>query len=541
MRVATGVALVVLALGGSLSWAAPASGVSGGGFGGVGGSDGPRSIVVALRSDFVAVPVEDGVRVRARAGDGGDGADTDALASVAALMESGAFARVRMLRGGVFGDPQVAARAGLDRILLVTPWAGADDAALLARLRALGPVVASAQPDVAGRVTGPDAFAERRAKDDGLSDPARSSLFRTSDEWFSVQYGLLNLGQAIDGQDGVDGASPDVASAWTLTVGTPETLIAVIDAGVSPRHPDLADKLVPGRAFIGDPEVTDDGASSHGTHVAGIAAASSNNGFGVAGVDWRARVLPVRVTTETGFTNATIVAEGLTWAVDQGADVASLSLGFGSGNAALEAAVEYAALMGVVTVASVGNLPGGTVLYPAAYEQTIAVGATDNQDVLWQNSTRGPEVDVVAPGVNIMSTWDTPDQPETYRLSTGTSQAVPLVAGVASLMLSVNPGLSPEDVRRIIERTALDLGEPGRDDLYGAGRIDAYGAVLEALRLVDCVADFDGDGRLTGFDLLLYLQAFRDQDPRADLAEPFGVFNYFDVTAYLGLFDAGCV
>jgi len=281
-------------------------------------------------------------------------------------------------------------------------------------------------------------------------------------------------------------------SGWDITTGSSSITIAIVDTGVDTGHPDLSAKIVAGYDFVNDDSNPADD-EGHGTHVAGIAAASSNNGEGVAGVSWGARIMPVKVLDATGSGPLSDVASGIIWAADHGAQVINLSLGGSSGSSTLEDAIDYAYNKGVLVIAAAGNSydSGNPTIYPAAYDHVLAVGATGDKDERADYSSTGHFVDVVAPGGNPADNDDTnPDHwiTSTYWRSSGysyaqiagTSQAAPHVAGLAALMLSVNSSLTNDKVEQIIETTAVDLGTAGRDDIYGYGRIDVAAALAAA-------------------------------------------------------------
>lgn len=277
--------------------------------------------------------------------------------------------------------------------------------------------------------------------------------------------------------------------AWAISTGSADVIIAVVDTGVDLDHPDLAAKVVTGYDFVNaDNDPNDD--EGHGTHVAGIAAARTNNSQGVAGVSWGAKIMPVKVLDSEGSGSYSRVADGITWAADRGARIINLSLGGKSSSSTLQNAVDYAYNRGALVVASAGNhyQEGNPVIYPAAYPHVLAVAATGDQDEHARYSETGYYVDVAAPGGNPSSSWDT--NPDHWIMSTylyggyaqvsGTSQAAPHVSGLAALVWSVTPSLSNDQVERIIEETAVDLGDAGRDDVFGHGRIDAYRALTQS-------------------------------------------------------------
>jgi thermitase len=258
---------------------------------------------------------------------------------------------------------------------------------------------------------------------------------------------------------------------WTWTTGATWVTIAILDTGVELSHPDLFVKILPGYDFVNRDDIAQDD-NGHGTHVAAIAAASTNNGVGMAGVDPGANIMPVKVLDAFGNGTNANVAAGITWATDQGAQVINLSLGGSFPSSVLEDAVNYAYERGVIMVAAAGNSGVGSVLYPAAYPAVIAVAATDNSNNRANFSNFGAEVDVAAPGANIYSAY--PGGGYGYR--SGTSMAAPHVAGLAAILRGI-PGNGPLRVVTIIESTCLDLGAPGWDAYYGFGLIQMDAAI----------------------------------------------------------------
>jgi subtilisin family serine protease len=220
----------------------------------------------------------------------------------------------------------------------------------------------------------------------------------------------------------------------------------------------------------------------HGTHVAGIAAASADDGVGVAGVAPNARIMAIRVMDNNGFGYTSDVARGITWAVDHGAEIVNLSLG-GPSTPSMRIAVDYALSNGVVVVAAAGNdgatdrdgdgVADNDVSYPAAYDGAIAVASYDRNGVVSSFSTRGDYVDVAAPGSWILSTLNT----GSWGRMSGTSMATPHVAGIAALLIAQQPSRTPAQVRERLESTAFDPGGDGRDPAYGVGRVRPVAAL----------------------------------------------------------------
>ncbi|MGV3523307.1 MAG: S8 family peptidase [Candidatus Sericytochromatia bacterium] len=272
-------------------------------------------------------------------------------------------------------------------------------------------------------------------------------------------------------------------AGWEISKGDPNLILAVVDTGVDLKHPDLAAKLVPGWDAI-DKNATPDDGHGHGTHCAGIAAALTNNGIGVAGFAPDVRVMPVRVLDNNGSGTSADVAAGIIWAADNGAKVISLSLG-GGNSQIKEESVKYALSKDAVVVAAMGNRGDNSKTYPGAQPGVIGVGATDSQNKRASFSQYGDWISVSAPGVNILSTFPTaagPANRRNYGSISGTSMATPAVAGVAALIRSVYPTLNREQVRAQIERGVDDLGDPGFDPYYGHGRINVAKALAAPRR-----------------------------------------------------------
>ncbi len=314
-------------------------------------------------------------------------------------------------------------------------------------------------------------------------------------------------------------------AAWDITTGSGDIVIAVIDSGVDVSHPDLASKLVAGHDFIDDDSVPSD-ENGHGTHVAGIATAVTHNGAGVAGMSWEARIMPVRVLDNTGSGYNSDITNGITWAYQNGADVLNLSLGGSTYSQAMQDAVNAAHAAGSLVVAAMGNCRNASsacptanpTQYPAAYSNVIAVAATDNGDSYAYYSQYGAHCDIAAPGGEL-SYYHDPDgiystmptyavhlttyygYANTYDYLQGTSQATPYVSGLAALIWSIVPTLTPDEVQNFIEQTADDLGAAGKDQDYGWGRINAYAALANLAPpdppVLAAIDNLDGDHTYT--------------------------------------------
>ena len=288
-------------------------------------------------------------------------------------------------------------------------------------------------------------------------DFVAQALDSPDDPWFGNQWAMVKV---------------QAPQAWEVTTGSASINIAVLDTGVDLDHPDLADKIISNINFSSSPTVDD--VYGHGTHVAGIAAAMTNNGIGVAGLSYSAAIMNVKVMGDTGSGTYSSIASGIVWAADNGADIINMSLGGSSASSILQDAVNYAWSKGVVVVAAAGNSGGTTPLYPACYVNCIAVAATDAIDGRASWSNYGDWVDVAAPGVCIYSTL----KDNNYGYKSGTSMASPHVAGLAALVFVTvsdanGDGKLNDEVRSRIEANCDDIGLSG----IGHGRINAARAV----------------------------------------------------------------
>lgn len=276
---------------------------------------------------------------------------------------------------------------------------------------------------------------------------------------------------------GVDRIDADLV--WGTTTADP-IKVAIVDTGIDVKHPDLIDNLKGGVSTVWYTTSYNDD-NGHGTHVAGIAAAVDNE-IGVIGVGPKIDLYAVKVLDRRGSGYLSDVIEGLDWAIANGMQVVNMSLGTTTDVQSFHDAIAKVNQAEIVQVGAAGN-NGGAVIYPAAYPEVIAVSATDNTDTIASWSSRGPEIDLAAPGVSIYSTY----KGQTYKTLSGTSMAAPHVAGSAALVLTqtakcdldLSGSCSPVEVQQRLEATAEDLGVSGRDDLYGSGLVDAEKAVVQ--------------------------------------------------------------
>lgn len=272
--------------------------------------------------------------------------------------------------------------------------------------------------------------------------------------------------------------------AWQTARGD-DVVIAIIDTGVDTGHPDLKDKIVKGYDFVSNDDDPMD-QNGHGTHVAGIAAATTANGVGIAGAAANAKIMPVRVLGTVGAGDDATIVKGIMWAADHGAQVINMSLGETGlmsrllKGGVLNPAIQYAHGKGAVVVAAAGN--EGTAKQPyKPTTQVLVVGASDQRGRPADFSNFGAEQAVSAPGVRILSTLPTYKTPETlkntsgYGVLDGTSMASPYVAGLAALLVS--QGKSPDEAMAAIRSTAVNAS---RDPRLGLGIVDAKAAVTSS-------------------------------------------------------------
>lgn len=275
------------------------------------------------------------------------------------------------------------------------------------------------------------------------------------------------------------------SEAWNFAphqqVGKP-VIVAVIDSGCNVYHEDLKDRLLTGYNVVYDStDVVDN--FNHGTAVCGLIAAAANDlgAVGVAG-NFDVKILPIAVVKASGGISASHVAKAIEFAIAQGADVINMSLGGKGENALEKAAVEKAIAAGIVVVSAAGNEDGTSYYYPASYDNCISVGSCNAMGVIAQSSVRNDKVTVAAPGSYIASTSNAGN--DMYGTSySGTSFASPIVAGVCAMLKAAAPTLTAQQVKAVLEKTATDAGDIGRDDYYGYGYVNAKAALLSVLSL----------------------------------------------------------
>ncbi len=329
----------------------------------------------------------------------------------------------------------------------------------------------------------------------------------------------------------------EAVKAWNITHGDPDVVVAVIDSGYTANHPDFAsDNLWTNQPeAVGLPGVDDDGngyiddihgwdfyyhdntpedLNGHGTHVLGTIVATTGNSLGISGAARAVRVAPLRILDAFGGGYETDLIDAIDYATMMGMSVINLSL-TGKTSNALQRSIQGAVAEGLVIVAATGNY-NSSVLWPAAYPETVAVAATDAMDQRAPFSNYGPEVSIAAPGVDVLSLYHAIPYLPFYSMS-GTSMATPHVSALLGLLRSLRPDLPPDDLVALMTATAVDANaasHPGRDDYLGAGRIDMYAALLAAsagLTLKAKPAAFDPVA--TGDPLVLDIQVTASKLP----------------------------
>lgn len=406
-----------------------------------------------------------------------------------------------------------------------------------ARLMALQQVLAGG-PELAAR------SGTARDKREAIRDPALRARWETLTtiktlrrdpqiEYAEPNYQVRALGTPNDEGYRFQWHYPliNLPAAWDTTTGDANVIVAVVDTGILSAHPDLRGQWIPGYDFVRDPASAGDGdgidpdpeetgdaqgtasSSFHGTHVSGTVAAAGNNGLGVAGVAYSAKIMPLRALGAGGGGTSYDVDQAIRFAAGlpndsgaipvQRADIINLSLGGARYSQSSQDLYRQVRAAGIAIVAAAGNEATTLPSYPAAYDGVISVSAVDAQRRLTSYSNTGSSIDLAAPGGNNSVDLNGDGYPDgilstgaqvsdgaasfAYTFISGTSMASPHVAGVLALMKSVNPDLTPEDIDSLIIRGSLsdDLGAPGRDDAYGHGLINAQRAVLAALQSGD--------------------------------------------------------
>ena len=359
------------------------------------------------------------------------------------------------------------------------------------------------------------------------------------DPEFSNQYHLENAGQT----GGTDGADIDALKAWDLQTGDRSVVIASLDSGCQINHPDLFRNIWTNDDEIPDNGIDDDGngfiddaygwdfnsddntletSIGHGTFVAGMACASSFNGVGVHGLAGGFGEIPgcalmPLVVGEFG-PNSEVIDDAIIYAMDNGANIITTSLGIPS-NLPIAMALTHAHDDGgMVITGAAGNSGQEGVSFPASHEAVIAISGTDHNDMFWEGSTYGDEIEFCAPALDVYST----NMGDGYGDSSGTSYASPLVAALAGLLISERPCLTNTQVRLAMRNSARDIGSTGWDKYSGFGRIASFEALLEAQEMpipdecLDCPYDLSGNNQVGAEDLTMLLATWGQSDVDAD-------------------------
>lgn len=310
-----------------------------------------------------------------------------------------------------------------------------------------------------------------------------------NDYYYSSQWAHNNTGQASrygGGTVGTPDCDIDSPQAWDISTGASGVTIAILDTGVDLDHAEFSGRIVPGYDFVNNDNTAQDD-NMHGTACAGIAAARGDNSIGVAGIAWNSMIMPIKVLDSGGSGWTSDIVDGVNWARNNGADVISMSLGGGGYDGSFNSAINSAVSAGVIVISAAGNDNSSSISYPAAYGNSMAIGALspcnqrkspsscDNET--WWGSNYGTGLDLMAPGTRLHTTYYTGGYMTDMN---GTSGATPHVAGVAALVKSVNPSLTPSEIWDIINASADDLGTAGWDTQFGWGRLNAYQAILAA-------------------------------------------------------------
>ncbi|HSQ60445.1 MAG TPA: S8 family serine peptidase, partial [Acidobacteriota bacterium] len=442
-------------------------------------------VTAAGAPDASSIVVKFRARVRLEPGPaGGFRADSPGITR---LMERAGVVAAEPLFAGPPADPALFRRLGMDRIYVLR----------LADSRRVPEAVAAFARHAEVDRAEADAFGEGAAA-------GSSAALIPNDTYFSRQWAFRNDGTNAPGSGEIAGSDVKATEAWEVTTGSSDILVAVLDTGIKLDHPDFAGRIwafpgeIPGNGldddgngFIDDVhgwnfanannDVRDN--HGHGTNVASIIGATANNALGYAGLDWRCRIMPLKILDSSNFGLYTWWGGAIYYAANNGARVLSMSVGGTGPSLILESALQYAHGRGCVVTAAMMNNGSNLIAYPAAYDHDVmGIGATDSRDDRASFSNFGAHIDVVAPGIGIYGLWYASDTNYDVAFS-GTSMATPMVSALASLLFGQDPSRTPDQVMNIIRGTADDLvgrafeDLPGFDVYHGYGRINCFRAV----------------------------------------------------------------
>ncbi len=346
-----------------------------------------------------------------------------------------------------------------------------------------------------------------------------SVRFQPNDQYYFRQWSIENDGTSPDWNTGTPDADIDMESGWDITQGSSSVIVGVLDTGLKLDHPEFSDRIWVNELEMNDESDNDENGyvddvngwdfanednypyddEGHGSNVGGILGATGNNSIGYAGIDWNCKLMSLKILNNENYGYYSWWAEAIYYATNNGALILNMSVGGSGYSSSMEAAVNYAYESGVTIFACMMNENNNTTFYPAGYQNTIAVGATDTDDsrcnpFYWGGgSNYGNHIDITAPGNIIYGLNHISDNDYSWYWG-GTSQATPHAAGLGSLLAGLIPGISPDSIKSIITYTAQDtIGNPsedvlGWDQYHGWGRINAY----DALSIVNL--DIDNDG-----------------------------------------------
>ena len=346
-----------------------------------------------------------------------------------------------------------------------------------------------------------------------------SVRFQPNDQYYFRQWSIENNGTFPDWNIGTPDADIDMESGWDITQGSSSVIVGILDTGLKLDHPEFSDRIWVNELEINDQSDNDENGyvddvngwdfanednnpyddEGHGSNVGGILGATGNNSIGYAGVDWNCKLMSLKILNNENYGYYSWWAEAIYYATNNGAIILNMSVGGSGYSSSMEVAVNYAYESGVTIFACMMNENNNITFYPAGYQNTIAVGATDTDDsrcnpFYWGGgSNYGNHIDITAPG-NIIYGLNHISNNDYSWYWGGTSQATPHAAGLGSLIAGLIPGITPDSIKSIITATAQDtIGNPsedvlGWDQYHGWGRINAYNA-LSSIAL-----DVDNDG-----------------------------------------------
>lgn len=319
---------------------------------------------------------------------------------------------------------------------------------------------------IKNEVVNPPEESSRQPPEATIVSEVSDNNYLPNDSYFDKQWALIKIG---------------VPRVWEITSDSQDILIAILDTGIDKKHEDLKDKVVAEINFSNSPTVND--VYGHGTHIAGIVAANTNNNLGIAGIAPDVKLMNVKVADDLGFCNSLVLAKGIIWAVDNGAKIINISLAINKPSLALEEAVNYAWDRGVIVIAAAGNLRRLNLTYPAYYPNCLAVASTDANNSLSFWSNHSDWADVAAPGNNIYSTLPN----NSYGYKSGTSQSAAQVSGIAALLFNIvtdrnENGFLNDEIREIIEISGTNISQPDVSQKC----LDAFKVVWLGLLMAVC-------------------------------------------------------